>query len=45
MNEAAAKLRSFERAVMWRQRWLALQDAATLALLSAGLIAAALVLL
>jgi hypothetical protein len=45
MNEAATKLRSFERAVMWRKRWLALQDAAALALLAAGLIAAALVLL
>ncbi|MFL6216413.1 MAG: hypothetical protein ACJ74J_21190 [Blastocatellia bacterium] len=45
MNEAAAKLKDFERAVMWRKRWLALQDAAAVALLAAGLIAAALVLL
>ena len=45
MNEAAAKIQVFERAVMWRKRWLALQDAAALALLAAGLIAAALVLL
>src|ERR1051325_8563831 len=45
MSEAAARIRGFERAVMWGGGVLALQDAAALALLSAGLIAAALVLL
>src|SRR5690349_5437035 len=45
MSEAAAKIQGFERAVMWRKRWLALQDAAALALLSAGLITATLILL
>src|SRR4051812_16959818 len=43
MNEAAAKLQSFERTVMWRRRWLALQDRVALALLASGLIAAAFV--
>ncbi|HKQ07426.1 MAG TPA: hypothetical protein VJ464_20035 [Blastocatellia bacterium] len=45
MNEAATKLQHFERAVMWRRRWLALQDHLALALLASGLIAAALVVL
>jgi hypothetical protein len=45
MNDAAAKLQSFERAVMRRRRWLALQDRAALALLASGLIAAAFVVL
>ncbi|HEY9230583.1 MAG TPA: hypothetical protein VIS78_00495, partial [Blastocatellia bacterium] len=45
MNEAAAKLRGIERAVMWRKRWLALQDHLALALLATGLMAAALVVL
>jgi len=45
MNEAAAKLQTFERAVMWRRRWLALQDRIALALLASGLVAAALVVL
>jgi hypothetical protein len=45
MNEAAAKLRGVERAVMWRKRWLALQDHLALALLAIGLMAAALVVL
>ena len=45
MNEAAAKLLSVERAVMWRKRWLALQDHLALALLATGLMAAALVVL
>jgi hypothetical protein len=45
MNDAAAKLQTFERAVMWRRRWLALQDRAAWALLAGGLIAAALVVL
>src|ERR1041384_1032252 len=45
MNDAAAKLQSFERAVMRRRRWLALQDRAALALLASGLIAAALIVL
>src|SRR5205814_4653776 len=45
MNEAAAKLRGLERAVMWRKRWLALQDHLALALLATGLMAAALVVL
>ena len=45
MNEAAAKLQGFERSVMWRRRWLALQDGAALALLAGGLIVAAFVLL
>ena len=26
MNDATAKLQTFERAVMWRKRWMALQD-------------------
>src|SRR5437868_6851102 len=45
MNDAAAKLQTFERAVMWRRRWLALQDRVALALLASGLIAAAFALL
>lgn len=45
MNEAAAKLQTFERAVMWRRRWLALQDRVAFALLVSGLIAAAFVVL
>src|SRR5919205_2304915 len=45
MNEATAKLQAFERAVMWRRRWLALQDRLALALLASGLVSAALVLL
>jgi hypothetical protein len=45
MNEAVGKLQSFERAVMWRRRWLAAQDYAALALLACGLITAALVVL
>jgi hypothetical protein len=45
MNEAAAKLQSFERSVMWRRRWLALQDGAALALLAGGLVAATFILL
>ncbi|HJQ25022.1 MAG TPA: hypothetical protein VKA60_13980 [Blastocatellia bacterium] len=45
MNEAAAKLQRLERAVMWRRRWLALQDHLALGLLGVGLIAAALVVL
>src|SRR5438270_3970144 len=45
MNDAAAKLQTFERAVMWRRRWLALQDRVALALLASGLVAAALVVL
>ncbi|MEN3332153.1 MAG: hypothetical protein V7641_1518 [Blastocatellia bacterium] len=45
MNDAAAKLQTFERAVMWRRRWLALQDRVALALLASGLIAAAFVVL
>src|SRR5436305_2722172 len=43
MNEAAAKLLSVERAVMWRMRWLALQYHLALALLATGFMAAALV--
>jgi hypothetical protein len=45
MNEAAEKLQTFERSVMWRRRWLALQDRLALALLVSGLIAAAFVVL
>ena len=45
MSEAAAKLRGLEHAVMWRRRWLALQDRLALALLAGGLGFAALVLL
>lgn len=45
MNEAATKLQTFERAVMWRRRWLALQDHTVLALLASGLIVAAFIVL
>src|ERR1700755_1177507 len=45
MSEAATKLTTFERAVVWRKRWLALQDRAALALLASGLLAAGLILL
>lgn len=44
MIEAGQKIREFERRVMWRKRWLALQDRLALALTVGGLLSAAFVL-
>jgi hypothetical protein len=45
MSEAASSLKEFERRVMWRKRWLALQDRIALAILVSSVVAAAFVLL
>src|SRR4029079_7676544 len=44
MIEAVQRIKQFERQVMWRLRWVALQDAIAWSLLFAGLLSAALIL-
>src|SRR6185503_11431717 len=44
MTEAVQRIKQFERRVMWRLRWFALQDAMAWSLLLSGLVSAAIVL-
>ena len=44
MTEAVQRIKQFERRVMWRLRWFALQDAMAWSLLLSGVVSAAIVL-